>query len=86
MPSIVLNSAAAMPLCWARVILSLKVMNSIDALESPETAHTEGYSAGAVVNLVENIQSIQGANRIALRDPNNEGHPLWLLWISKQSQ
>ena len=81
LPSIVLNSAAAANavMLGAGYFNPLKgYMNLADALEVASKMHTtEGlFWPVPVVNLVENIQSIQGANRIALRDPNTEGHPV----------
>ena len=81
LPSIVLNSAAAANavMLGAGYFNPLKgYMNLADALEVASKLHTtEGlFWPVPVVNLVENIQSIQGANRIALRDPNTEGHPV----------
>lgn len=81
LPSIVLNSAAAANavMLGAGYFNPLKgYMNLADALEVASKMHTtEGlFWPVPVVNLVENIQSIQGAKRIALRDPNTEGHPI----------
>ena len=81
LPSIQLNSAAAAnavmlgagyfnPLCG--------YMNLADALQVATELHTADglFWPVPVVNLVQDIQSIQGASRIALRDPNTEGNPV----------
>jgi len=81
LPSIVLNSAAAANavMLGAGYFNPLKgYMNLADALEvATKLQTTEGlFWPVPVVNLVEDIQAIEGANRIALRDPNTEGNPV----------
>lgn len=81
LPSIVLNSAAAANavMLGAGYFNPLKgYMNLADALEVASKLHTtEGlFWPVPVVNLVQDIHSIKGAKRIALRDPNTEGHPV----------
>ena len=53
-------------------------MNLADALSASEKLHTTSglFFPVPVVNVVEDASSIQGAARIALRDPNVEGNPI----------
>jgi len=53
-------------------------MNLADAISVSESLHTkEGlFWPVPVLNLVEDIQGIEGAQKIALRDPNTEGNPV----------
>lgn len=81
LPSIVLNSAAAANavMLGAGYFNPLKgYMNLADALEVASKLHTtEGlFWPVPVVNLVQDIHSIKGAKRIALRDPNTDGNPI----------
>ena len=81
LPSIVLNSAAAANavMLGAGYFNPLKgFMNLADALEVASKLHTtEGlFWPVPVVNLVQDIHSIKGAKRIALRDPNSDGNPI----------
>ena len=81
LPSIVLNSAAAANavMLGAGYFNPLKgYMNLADALEVASKLHTtEGlFWPVPVVNLVQDIHSIKGAKRIALRDPNSDGNPI----------
>jgi len=81
LPSIVVNSAAAANLVMlgAGYFNPLKgFMNLADAMSVATALHTtEGlFWPVPVVNLVTEIDAIQGAERIALRDPNVEGHPV----------
>ena len=81
LPSIVLNSAAAANavMLGAGYFNPLKgYMNLADALEVAIKLHTtEGlFWPVPVVNLVQDIHSIKGAKRIALRDPNTDGNPI----------
>ena len=81
LPSIVLNSAAAANavMLGAGYFNPLKgYMNLADALEVATKLHTTGglFWPVPVVNLVQDIRAIEGASRIALRDPNTEGNPV----------
>lgn len=53
-------------------------MNKADAVRVAETMHTTDglFWPVPVMNLTGDIASIQGASRIALRDPNVDGHPM----------
>lgn len=81
LPSLMLNSAAA----GNAVMLGggyfnplTGYMNLADALSVADTMKTtEGlFWPVPILNLTHNIEAIQGAKRIALRDPNVEGHPI----------
>ena len=81
LPSLLLNSAAAANavMMGAGYFNPLTgYMNLADALSVSETLHTaEGlFWPVPVLNLVEDVSGIQGASRIALRDPNTAGHPV----------
>ncbi len=81
LPSIVLSSAAAANavMLGAGYFNPLTgFMNLADSLSVAETLHTADglFWPVPVVNLVEDLSSIAGANRIALRDPNTEGNPV----------
>ena len=81
LPSLLLNSAAAANavMMGAGYFNPLTgYMNLADALSVAETLHTaEGlFWPVPVLNLVEDVSGIQGARRIALRDPNTAGHPV----------
>ena len=81
LPNLVLNSAAAANavMLGAGYFNPLAgYMNLADAISVSETLHTqEGlFWPVPVLNLVEDIQSIEGATKIALRDPNTEGNPV----------
>ncbi len=83
LPSLLLNSAAA-----ANAVMLgsgyfnplTGYMNLADAMSAAETLHTtEGlFFPVPIVNLAKNedIAAIKSAGRIALRDPNVEGHPV----------
>ena len=81
LPSLLLNSAAA-----ANAIMMgagyfnplTGYMNVADSLSVAETLHTvDGlFWPVPVVNLVKDASAIEGAGRIALRDPNTEGNPV----------
>ncbi len=83
LPSLLLNSAAA-----ANAVMLgsgyfnplTGYMNLADAMSAAETLHTtEGlFFPVPIVNLAKNedIVAIKHAGRIALRDPNVEGHPV----------
>ena len=53
-------------------------MNLADALSVAERMHTTdgSFFPVPILNLVESIADIEGAKRIALRDPNVEGNPV----------
>jgi len=81
LPSLMLNSAAAAN----AVMLGAGYFNPLegymdlaDALSVAEKLHTtEGlFWPTPILNLVEDISGIEGASRIALRDPNTEGNPV----------
>ncbi len=81
LPSLMLNSAAA----GNAVMLGggyfnplTGYMNLADALSIADTMKTtEGmFWPVPILNLTHNIEAIEGAKRIALRDPNVEGHPI----------
>jgi sulfate adenylyltransferase len=81
LPSLVLNSAAAANavMLGAGYFNPLAgYMNLADAISVSESLHTqEGlFWPVPVLNLVKDIQGIEGAKRIALRDPNTEGNPV----------
>jgi sulfate adenylyltransferase len=81
LPSLLLNSAAAANavMLGAGYFNPLKgYMNLADAISVSESLHTqEGlFWPVPVLNLVKDIQGIEGAKRIALRDPNTEGNPV----------
>ena len=81
LPSIILNSAAAANavMMGAGYFNPLTgYMNLADSLSVAETLHTEDglFWPVPVVNLVQDISAIEGASRIALRDPNTEGNPV----------
>ena len=81
LPSIVLNSAAAANavMLGAGYFNPLTgYMNLTDSLSVAENLHTSDglFWPVPVVNLVEDISAIAGADRIALRDPNTEGNPI----------
>ena len=81
LPSLLLNSAAAANavMLGAGYFNPLKgFMNLADALSVSANLHTEEglFWPVPVLNLVQDISSIEGASRIALRDPNTEGNPV----------
>lgn len=81
LPSLLLNSAAAANavMLGAGYFSPLPgFMNLADALSVAEKLHTvDGlFWPVPVVNLTDEIESIGNARRIALRDPNVEGHPV----------
>jgi sulfate adenylyltransferase len=53
-------------------------MNLADSLSVAENLHTQDglFWPVPVVNLVKDVSEIEGASRIALRDPNTEGNPV----------
>jgi len=81
LPSLLLNSAAAANavMLGAGYFNPLTgYMNLADALSVSASLHTtEGlFWPVPVINLTKDISAISGASRIALRDPNTEGHPV----------
>ena len=81
LPSLLVNSAAAANavMLGAGYFNPLKgFMNLADALSVSTNLHTEEglFWPVPVLNLVQDISSIEGASRIALRDPNTEGNPV----------
>ena len=81
LPSLLLNSAAAANavMLGAGYFNPLTgYMNLADALSVSESLHTEEglFWPVPVLNLVEDVTGIEGASRIALRDPNTEGNPV----------
>ena len=81
LPSIVVSSAAAANavMLGAGYFNPLHgYMNLADALSVAETLRTKDglFWPVPVVNMVEDTSSIEGASRIALRDPNVEGNPV----------
>ena len=81
LPNLVLNSAAAANavMLGAGYFNPLAgYMNLADAISVSESLHTkEGlFWPVPVLNLVEDIQGIESAQKIALRDPNTEGNPV----------
>ena len=81
LPSLVLNSAAAANavMLGGGYFTPLDgYMNLADALSVAETMHTKSglFWPVPVLNLTDDIGGIEGANRIALRDPNVDGQPV----------
>jgi sulfate adenylyltransferase len=80
-PSLLLTSAAAANavMLGAGYFNPLSgYMNLADALSVSDDLHTEAglFWPVPVLNLVEDVSKINGASRIALRDPNSEGNPI----------
>jgi sulfate adenylyltransferase len=81
LPSLLLNSAAAANavMMGGGYFNPLKgYMNLADSLSVAENLHTQDglFWPVPVVNLVKDVSAIEGASRIALRDPNTEGNPV----------
>jgi sulfate adenylyltransferase len=81
LPSLLLNSAAAANavMMGGGYFNPLKgYMNLADSLSVAENLHTQDglFWPVPVVNLVKDVSEIEGASRIALRDPNTEGNPV----------
>ena len=81
LPSLLLNSAAAANavMLGAGYFNPLKgYMNLADALSVATQLHTEDglFWPVPVLNMVADTSGIEGASRIALRDPNTEGNPI----------
>ena len=81
LPALLLNSAAAANavMLGAGYFTPLKgYMNLKDALSVAENLHTSDglFWPVPIVNLTKDAKAIQGAKRIALKDPNVDGHPV----------
>jgi sulfate adenylyltransferase len=81
LPSLLLNSAAAANavMLGGGYFTPLKgFMDLSDALSIAKTMHTADglFWPVPVVNLTSDVSGIEGADRIALRDPNVAGHPV----------
>lgn len=81
LPSLLVNSAAAANavMLGAGYFNPLTgYMNLADALSVAENLHTTDglFWPVPIVNRTDDIEAIKGAKRIALRDPNVEGHPV----------
>ncbi len=81
LPSLLLNSAAAANavMLGGGYFTPLKgFMNLADALSVAQTMHTTAglFWPVPVLNLTADISGIEGASRIALRDPNVAGEPV----------
>lgn len=81
LPSIVISSAAAANavMLGAGYFTPLSgYMNLADSLSVAENLHTSDglFWPVPIVNIVEDVSAIEGATRIALRDPNVEGNPV----------
>jgi len=81
LPSLLLSSAAAanaVMLGGGYFTPLSGYMNLADALSVAQTMHTvDGlFWPVPILNLTENVAEIDGASRIALRDPNVDGHPV----------
>jgi sulfate adenylyltransferase len=81
LPSLLLNSAAAANavMLGAGYFTPLPgYMNLADALSVAEKLHTTDglFWPVPILNLVKDVSNIRSAKRIALRDPNVEGHPV----------
>jgi sulfate adenylyltransferase len=81
LPSVVISSAAAanaVMLAGGYFTPLQGYMNLADATSVARDMHTSGgaFFPVPILNLVESIDAIAGAERIALRDPNVEGNPV----------
>ena len=81
LPSIVISSAAAANavMLGAGYFTPLAgYMNLADSLSVSENLHTTDglFWPVPIVNVVDDVSAIEGASRIALRDPNVEGNPV----------
>ncbi|TNF36401.1 MAG: sulfate adenylyltransferase [Gammaproteobacteria bacterium] len=81
LPSLLLNSAAAANavMLGAGYFNPLTgYMNLADALSVADKLHTTAglFWPVPIVNIAKDVSAIKGAKRIALRDPNVEGHPV----------
>lgn len=81
LPSLLINSAAAANavMLGAGYFNPLKgYMNLADALSVSTTMHNEDglFWPVPVLNMAHDVSAIEGAGRIALRDPNTDGNPI----------
>jgi len=81
LPSLFINSSAAANavMLGAGYFTPLKgYMSLSDAINVSDTLHTTDglFWPVPIVNRTDHIEVIKGADRIALRDPNVEGHPV----------
>ena len=81
LPTLMLNSAAAANavMLGAGYFNPLEgYMNLADSLSVAENLHTTNglFWPAPIMNLTQDISGIEGASRIALRDPNTEGNPV----------
>ena len=81
LPSVVISSAAAgnaVMMGGGYFTPLTGFMNVADAMSCAENMKTTDgvFFPVPVVNLLENVDAIRGAKRIALRDPNMEGNPV----------
>jgi sulfate adenylyltransferase len=81
LPTLMLNSAAAANavMLGAGYFNPLEgYMNLADSLSVAENLHTTDglFWPAPIMNLTQDISGIEGASRIALRDPNTEGNPV----------
>ncbi len=81
LPALLLNSAAASNavMLGAGYFNPLTgYMNKADALSVCERLHTTGglFWPTPILNLAMDLKDIKDSKRIALRDPNSDGHPL----------
>lgn len=81
LPSVVVSSAAAgnAVMLAAGYFTPLNgYMNLADSLAVAEKLHTTDglFWPVPIVNMLKDVSAIQGASRIALRDPNAEGNPV----------
>ena len=81
LPSLLINSAAAANavMLGAGYFNPLKgYMNLADALSVSTTMHNDDglFWPVPVLNMAHDVSAIEGASRIALRDPNTDGNPI----------
>jgi sulfate adenylyltransferase len=81
LPTLMLNSAAAANavMLGAGYFNPLEgYMNLADSLSVAENLHTTDglFWPAPIMNLTQDVSGIEGAKRIALRDPNTEGNPV----------
>jgi len=81
LPSVIISSAAAANavMLGGGYFTPLQgYMNLADAISVARDMHTTGgaFFPVPILNLVDSIDAVSGAERIALRDPNVEGNPI----------
>ena len=91
LPSLLLSSAAAanaVMLGGGYFTPLPGFMNIADALSGAESMHTESglFWPVPILNLASDVSAIQGAARIALRDPNVDGHPVLAVMDGSESE